>query len=118
MSGFLVRFIVSFFALGFTTAIVPGITIGGGTSFTKAMTLGAAALVLGVLNAIVRPILIFLTLPITIVTLGLFLFVLNAFLIWLTSRVVSGFHVASFGSALLGAVLMTIISFVLNRFVK
>lgn len=118
MSGFFVRFIVSFFALGFTTAIVPGITIGGSTSFTKGMTLGAAALVLGVLNAIVRPILILLTLPITIVTLGLFLFVLNAFLIWLTSRVVTGFQVAGFGSALLGAVLMTIISFVLNRFVK
>jgi putative membrane protein len=118
MSGFLIRFIVSFFALGFTTAIVPGIEIAGSTSFTKALTLGAAALVLGILNAIVRPILIFLTLPITIVTLGLFLFVLNAFLIWLTSRVVTGFHVAGFGSALLGAVVMTVISFVLNRFVK
>lgn len=118
MSGFLVRFIVSFFALGFTTAIVPGITIGGETSFSKALTLGAAALVLGVLNAIVRPILVLLTLPITIVTLGLFIFILNAFLIWLTSRVVTGFHVAGFGSALLGAILMTIISFILNRFVK
>jgi len=118
MSGFLIRFIVSFFALGFTTAIVHGISIGGQTSFSKALTLGAAALVLGVLNAIVRPILILLTLPITIVTLGIFLLVLNAFILWLTSRVVTGFHVENFGAAFFGAILMTIISFVLNRFVK
>lgn len=118
MSGLLIRFIVSFFALGFTAAIVPGITIYGQTSLDKAVTLGAAALVLGILNAIVRPILIFLTLPITIITLGLFIFVLNAVLIWATGAVVKDFHVEGFVSALFGAVLMTVISFILNRFVK
>ncbi len=118
MSGFLIRFIVSFFALGFTAAILRGIYITGDTSFSKAMSLGAAALVLGVLNAIVRPILVILTLPITILTLGIFLLILNAFLLWLTSRIVPGFHVDGFWAAFFGAILMTIISFILNRFVK
>lgn len=118
MSGFFIRFIVSFFALGFTAAIVPGISIASGGTFEGAIALGAAALVLAILNALVRPILIVLTLPITIVTLGLFLLVLNAFLLWLTSVVVEGFVVQGFWAAILGAIVMTVISYVLNRFVK
>ncbi|MBM3287455.1 MAG: phage holin family protein [Candidatus Eisenbacteria bacterium] len=118
MPGFLIRFIVSVFALGFTAAIVRGIDITGESDFQRAISLGAAALVLGILNAIIRPILVLLTLPITLVTLGLFVFVLNAAMIWLTSRVVEGFEVRGFGAALFGAILMTVISFVLNRFVK
>jgi putative membrane protein len=118
MSGFFIRFIVSFFALGFTAAIVPGISVRSGGSLEGAIALGAAALVLAVLNAIVRPILVVLTLPITIVTLGLFLLVLNAFLLWLTSLVVKGFVVEGFWAAILGAILMAVISAILNRFVK
>lgn len=118
MSGLLIRFVVSFFALGFTAAIVPGIEIAGDRDIDRALALGAAALVLGILNAIVRPVLIVLTLPITILTLGLFLLVLNGLLLWLTSVVVKGFHVEGFVAALFGALLMTVISFVLNRFVK
>ncbi len=118
MHGFLIRFIVSFFALGFTAAIVRGIDIVGGSDFGRVLSLGAAALVLGVLNAVVRPILIVLTLPITLVTLGLFLLVLNGLMIWLTHLVVEGFVVTGFPAAIFGAILMTIISFVLNRFVK
>ncbi|MBD3162084.1 MAG: phage holin family protein [Candidatus Latescibacteria bacterium] len=117
MSGFLIRFIVSFFALGFTAMIVRGIDIHG-NDFQSILALGAAALVLGLLNAIVRPILIVLTLPITIVTLGLFLLVLNALMLWLTSAVVEGFHVSGPIPAFFGAILMAVISFVLNRFVK
>lgn len=118
MPGLLVRFIVSVFALGFTTAIVPGIRIEGESDLNRALALGAAALVLGILNAIVRPILILLTLPITILTLGIFLLVLNGLLLWFTSVVVKGFEVNGFGAAFVGAILMTVISFVLNRFVK
>lgn len=118
MPGLLVRFIVSVFALGFTTAIVPGIRIEGESDLNRALALGAAALVLGILNAVVRPILILLTLPITILSLGLFLLVLNGLMLWLTSVVVKGFEVHGFVAALLGAILMTVISFVLNRFVK
>ena len=118
MSGFLVRFIVCFFALGFTAAIIPGIDIVADSDFSRVLALGAAALVLGVLNAIVRPVLIVLTLPITVLTLGLFLLVLNGLLLWLTSVIVRGFVVESFLAALLGAILMAVISFVLNRMVK
>lgn len=118
MRGLLIRFIVSVFALGFTTAIVPGISIRGEDDVGRTLALGAAALVLGILNAIVRPVLVLLTLPITIVTLGLFLLVLNGLMFWLTSAVVKGFEVNGFVAALLGAIVMTVISFVLNRFVK
>jgi len=118
MRGLLIRFLVSVFALGFTTAIVPGIAIRGEDDVNRGLALGAAALVLGILNAIVRPVLIFLTLPITILTLGLFLLVLNGLMFWLTSVVVKGFEVTGFLAALLGAIVMTVISFVLNRFVK
>jgi putative membrane protein len=117
MSGFFIRFIVSFFALGFTVQILPGIKIEE-EGFAWAMSLGAAALVLGILNAVVRPILIVLTLPITILTLGLFLLVLNSLMLLLTSVVVPPFQVESFGWAFLGGILMTVISFILNRFIK
>jgi putative membrane protein len=118
MPRFLIKFIVSFFALGFTAAIIRGIDILGSTTTDRAVALGLAALVLGILNAIVRPILIFLTLPITILTLGLFIFVLNGLLIWATSKVIHGFVVTGFGPAVLGAIVMTIISFVLNQLIK
>ena len=118
MRGFLIRFGVGFLALGFTTAIVRGIDLEAPNAFQAALALGAAALVLGVLNAIVRPVLIILTLPITILTLGLSIFVLNGFLLWLTSRVVEGFRVRNFWAALLGTLLLTVISALLNAFVR
>jgi putative membrane protein len=117
MRGFLIRFAVSFLALGFTTAIVRGIDVHG-SAFSQVMSLGAAALVLGVLNAVVRPVLIILTLPITFLTLGLSIFVLNALLLWLTSAVVEGFDVDNLGAALVGTILMTVISAILNAAVR
>jgi putative membrane protein len=116
--GFLIRFGVGFLALGFTTAIVRGIDLEGATAFQQFLSLGAAALVLGALNAIVRPVLILLTLPITIMTLGLSILALNGFLLWLTSRVVEGFHVRTFWAALLGTILLSVISAMLNAFVR
>jgi putative membrane protein len=118
MSGILIRFIVCFFALGFTAAIIPGIRIVGDSDLDRAFALGASALVLGILNAIVRPVLVVLTLPITVVTLGLFLLVLNSFLLWVTSVIVVGFVVDGFLAAVFGAILMTVISYVLNRMIK
>ncbi|HNY64822.1 MAG TPA: phage holin family protein [Deltaproteobacteria bacterium] len=75
------------------------------------------ALVLGLINAVVRPILLVLTLPLTIVSLGLFIFVLNAFLVLLTSSIVPGFHVLSFWWALLFSLVLSLVSFVLNRII-
>jgi putative membrane protein len=118
MQGFLVRFFLSFLALGFTTAIIPGIDVNADGPVKQALALGAAALVLGLLNAIVRPVLIFLTLPITIVTLGLFILVLNGLLLWLTSAIVSGFDVSGFRAAFFGTIVLSIISAVLNAMVR
>ena len=77
-----------------------------------------AGLVLGLINAIIRPILVILTLPFTLVTLGLFLFVLNAFCLWLTSVVVDGFTVQGFWAAFLGGLLVSLVSWVLTAFVS
>ncbi|MBM3316425.1 MAG: phage holin family protein [Candidatus Eisenbacteria bacterium] len=118
MQGFLVRFVVTFFALGFTTAIVPGIELHGEGPLRSGLALGAAALVLGLLNAVVRPILIFFTLPLTIMTLGLSVLVLNGLLLWFTSSVVKGFEVTGFWAALLGTIILSLISGVLNAVVR
>jgi putative membrane protein len=71
-----------------------------------------AALVLGLVNAVVRPILVLLTLPVTVLTLGLFLFVINALLFWFVAEIVRGFHVTGFMAALVGSVLYSVITLV------
>ena len=81
------------------------------TSFTAALI---AAAVLGLLNAVVRPVLVLLTLPVTIVTLGLFLFVINALMFWSASGLLSGFVVDGFGAALLGSLLYSVINLVID----
>jgi putative membrane protein len=73
-----------------------------------------AALVLGLVNTLIRPVLVLLTLPVTLVSLGVFILVINAFLFWLVAQMVAGFHVAGFGSAFLAAILYSIISWALS----
>lgn len=75
-----------------------------------------ASLILGVLNAVVRPILMLMALPLLIVTLGLFMLVINALLLMLVGRIVHGFEVASFGTAVLGALIISVITLLLNTF--
>lgn len=81
------------------------------TSYGSALL---AAFVIGLLNTIVRPVLVLLTLPITIVTLGLFLFVINALLFWAASGLLPGFHVDSFFAALVGSLLYSILHLVIE----
>ena len=69
-----------------------------------------AALVLGVANAVVRPLMVFLTFPLTIITLGLFLFVINALVLWLVAALVPGMRVRGFGPALVGSLLLTLLN--------
>jgi putative membrane protein len=110
--GFLLRVLINAAALWVAATLIPGISLG---------SLGStllAALVLGVINAIVRPVLLFLTLPITLLTLGLFIFVLNAFCLWLTSRLVPGFEVHGFGAAFLGALVISAVSWILTAFLS
>jgi putative membrane protein len=110
------RLLINAAALWAATRIVPGITFDGDWRL-----LLVVALVFGVLNVAVRPILILLTLPLFIITLGLFTFVLNAVMLWLTSVVSDalgiGFHVEGFGAAFLGALVVTVVSFMLSLFV-
>ena len=73
-----------------------------------------AALVLGLVNTLVRPLLLLLTLPVTVLSLGLFIFVINGFMFWLVAKVVDGFHVDSFGYAILAALLYSVISWALS----
>ncbi len=74
-----------------------------------------AALLLGIVNAILRPILVFLTLPLTLLTLGLFLLVINGLMLWLVAALVKGFHVNGFWGAVFGSILISIVSWVLSR---
>ncbi len=110
--GFLLKVLVNAFAIYFVAQIVPGIEVA------SLWTAVGAGLVLGLLNAIVRPILILLTLPVTLVSLGLFLFVLNAFCLWLTALLVTGFEVHGFWTAVFGALLVSLVSWILNAFVS
>jgi putative membrane protein len=73
-----------------------------------------AALVLGLVNTIIRPVLVVLTLPVTLVSLGLFILVINAFLFWLVATLVDGFQVTGFGSAFIAAILYSVISWALS----
>ena len=110
------RLLINAAALWAATRLVSGISFDGDWRL-----LLVVALVFGVLNVAVRPILILLTLPLFILTLGLFTFVLNAVMLWLTGRASDalglGFHVAGFGAAFLGALVVTVVSFLLSLFV-
>lgn len=88
--------------------VLPGITVA---SFGSALI---AALVLGLLNTLVKPVLILLTLPITVVTLGLFLLVLNALVFWFAGSILKGFHVEGFWWAVIGAIVYSLVSGLLS----
>lgn len=98
-------------AIGFMAAayFVPGITLEGG--FSTALLLAA---VWGLIGMIVKPILIILTLPVTILTFGLFIFVINAGLFWWLGDILENFHVAGFWAALLGSVVLSVVSSVIG----
>lgn len=77
-----------------------------------------AAVVLGIVNAIIRPVLLLLTLPVTLLTLGLFIFIINALMFWLTAELVPGFRVTGFVQALIGSVMYSVITIVTSWIVK
>ena len=92
--------------------LMPSVTV---SSFGAALI---AALVLGLINAFVRPLLVLLTLPVTILTLGLFIFVLNGLLFWAVAEWVEGFAVGGFWSGVIGAILFSIVSWLLSALVQ
>ncbi len=105
----LLRWLLNTLALFVVAHLVPHF------HYRDLVSLAIAALVLGLLNAIVRPILFLLTLPLTIVTLGLFLIVLNAIMLEITSGIVPGFTIDGFGWAMVGAIVLAIVSLFTNR---
>ena len=105
----LTSLVVNALAFYVVAYLVPGVTIVGWEALL------VVAVVWGVLSILLKPILILLTLPINILTLGLFTFVINALLITLMSRLVAGFRVEGFGTALLAAIVLALVSLILNR---
>lgn len=103
---FLIKLLISAVVIILTAWITPGVQI---RSFWSAIVV---ALVLALLNIFLKPIMIVLTIPITIMTLGLFLFIINALIIYMAGKMVSGFKVNSFGGALLFSLILSVISYV------
>lgn len=106
MGRFIVRAVISAIGLWVASLIVPGV------SFRTPISLVEAAVLLGVVNALVRPVLVILTFPVTLLTLGLFLLVINAGLIALVAHLLHGFHLRSFGAAVLTAIITGVISWI------
>jgi putative membrane protein len=106
MGGILIHWLVVTVAILVAAHIIPGISVNN----LQSALIGAA--ILGILNAVVRPILVILTLPITLLTLGLFLFVINAIVFLFAGSLTSGFHVQSFWPALLGSLVVSVVSYV------
>jgi putative membrane protein len=104
----LLAWLINAFALVAVAYLMPGISVA---SFTTALI---AALVLGLINAVVRPVLVLLTLPVTIITLGLFIFVLNGLLFWFVGSFIQGFVVQGFWSGVFGAIVFSLISWLLS----
>jgi len=111
VNGFLLRWFVGSLALWLASAIVPGVHVAG------VGTLLVAALLLGVVNALVRPVLIILTLPITLITLGLFLLVVNAAMLGLVAWMLPGLTIDGFWSAFFGAVVISIFGWLASWFI-
>jgi len=112
MLAFVLKLIVNAVALFAVVRLVPGISVTGTGNLI------VAALVLGFLNALLRPIIALLSLPVTVLTLGLFTFVVNGIVFALAAWIVPGFSVAGLWSAILGALVFSLISFVLNLIVR
>ncbi|MCC5899287.1 MAG: phage holin family protein [Phormidium sp. GEM2.Bin31] len=111
MPQFIVTWLMTALALVVTAYIVPGIELDG---FNAALI---AAIILGLVNAVVRPLLILLTLPITIVTLGLFLLVINALSIQLVAALTSGFTVNGLWWAIIGSIVLSFVSSILDSLI-
>lgn len=108
----LFNWLINAAALYVAATLIPGVVVEG----TGALLL--AALVIGLVNAVIRPILVFLTLPITVLTLGLFYFVLNGLMLYLAAALTPGFALSGLVSAILGALVVSIVATLLHLFVK
>jgi putative membrane protein len=109
--GFILRVLIVALGLWLASALVPGIQVQDGR------TLIGAALLLGIVNALVRPLIVLLTLPITVLTLGLFLLVINAAMLGLVAAFFEGFTISGFWSALLGSMVVSLTGWIVSWFI-
>jgi putative membrane protein len=112
MKHFFYRLLVTSIAVLFVTKLLPGIEV------TSIAGLILAALILGVLNAFLRPLMVILTLPITIFTFGLFIFIINGLILYMTSAIVPGFDISSIWVAVIASILISIISSIISWLAK
>jgi putative membrane protein len=112
MKGILIRWLILTASITFASYVIGGIHV---KDFFSALS---AAAILGILNVFFRPILIFLTLPINILTMGLFTFIINAMLLKMVSGVITGFEVHGFWSAVFGSLLISVVSWILSSFIN
>lgn len=112
MLKLIVRWLLLAAALLLVANVYTGVSVAG---FGAAMV---AALVLGLLNTLVRPLLVLLTLPVTLLTLGLFLFVINALMFWAAASLLQGFNVTGFGAALIGSLIYSICAVIIDAAVE
>ena len=106
MNGFIVQAVATGFGLAAAAHFVKGVT------FSNTGSLIVAAILLGVVNAIVKPVAVLLTLPLTIVTLGLFLFVINGLMLWLVAALLKGFTISGIWPAIIGSIVVSVVSWV------
>jgi putative membrane protein len=111
MARILVVWLINAVALAAVAYLMPSVAI------TSAGAALVAALVLGLVNALIRPLLVLLTLPVTVLTLGLFIFVINGLLFWAVAALVPGFDVAGFWSGVFGAIIFSLVSWLLSALV-
>lgn len=112
LAEFLIRWFITTVAVFLAAHIVPGVR------YEDYGSLLGASLLLGIVNALVRPVLLILCIPLILVTMGLFIFVLNALLLWMVSGIIPTFHVAGFWDAFLGAIVISIVSWLLSAFFR
>ncbi|MCD4688820.1 MAG: phage holin family protein [Desulfuromonadaceae bacterium] len=112
MKGLFVRWLMLTVAIMAATYLLPGIEVNG------VFSAFFAAAILGILNALLRPLLLLLTLPLNILSLGLFTFVINALMLMMASGVISGFHIAGFWSAIFGSLIIGVISWLLTSMIN
>jgi len=108
----ILKWVLSAAALLLVAYLYSGVAVN---NFTSALI---AAAVIGLLNMVVRPVLVILTLPVTLITLGLFLFVINALMFWAASGMLNGFHVAGFGAALLGSLIYSALGVLIDALLE
>lgn len=111
MQGWVLRWLLNILAIIITALLLPGFEL----SIWGALV---GSVFLGIINAVIRPLLIILTLPLNILTLGLFTFVINGFMLWLTSITIKGFDIHGFGWAILSAIVYSFISFIISILVS